>query len=108
MTLCFSLAKNDDCSLFDRTSLTWVLKPGQSKILRRGEDVVQYIENPLRFPQVNTWEAVSSVNKEFVVIMYFNEEQFGTEKSSFQLYPAVYNIGLTRNYLYYTSRKNIL
>ena len=100
MKLCFSLAKNYNCSLFDRTSLTWVLKPGQSKILRRGDDVVQYIENPLRFPEVNTWKAVRCVNKEFVLIMYFNEEQFGTEKSLFQLCPAVYNIGLTRDNLY--------
>ena len=71
MELCFFVAGKPDCSLFDRTSLTWVIKPGRSKILRLGDDAVQYIENPLRFPEVDRWKAVSCDDKTFVVNMYF-------------------------------------
>ena len=71
MDLCFSLAVKPDCSLMKRQSLTWIIKPGGSKILGIGDDVIRYIENPLRFPEVNKWNAVGCVNEGFVLITHF-------------------------------------
>ena len=71
MDLCFFLAVKPDCSLMKRQSLTWIIKPGGSKILRIGDDVIRYVENPLRFPEVNKWNAVGCVNEGFVLITHF-------------------------------------
>ena len=49
----------------------WIIKPGGSKILRIGDDVIRYIENPLRFRQVKKWNAVGCVNEGFVLITHF-------------------------------------
>ena len=67
MDLCFSLAVKRDCSLMKRQSLIWIIKPGGSKILRIGDDVIRYKENPLRFPKVKKWNAVGCVNEGFVL-----------------------------------------
>ena len=58
MELCFSFAENLDCSLLDRQSLTWGIRPGESKILKIYDDVVPNVFNPLRF-RLSTWKAVS-------------------------------------------------
>ncbi len=58
MDLCFSFAENLNCSIFTLKTLTWVVRPGTSKILGSSEDVARHVRNPLRV-KLETWKMVS-------------------------------------------------
>ena len=76
MELCFSFAKSLDCSFLDHPSLTWAIKPGESKILSIGDPVFQCYSNPLRF-RLRTWKAVGCDSDwSGLITMYFQEEKF--------------------------------
>lgn len=91
MDMCFSFAQNLDCSLLNRPSLTWGIRPGESKILKIYDDVVQDVFNPLRF-RLGTWKAVSYDNEGFVL-----KKSFEVKKNAKLGFLLQCNTGLIRD-----------
>ena len=58
MHLCFSFSEKLDCSIFTLTTLTWLVRPGDSKIIKLYQYVARNTVNPLRVG-ISKWKRVS-------------------------------------------------